>query len=309
MIKVRDIAHVRIRVPDLDRMETYLTDFGLVRADRSDGALYMRGTDPNHHCHITERGEVGMLGLAFFADSADDLREIATSPDASPVESVKEPGGGSRVVLTDPNGFKVEIVHGWEPVKALPTRKSEWNFGEQRQRQGVLRLQPGPSQVKRLGHVVIEVPDVTGTAKWYSDHFGLLASDIGYVDDPEKPITLFMRCDRGEEYVDHHSFLPIQSMTGKPGYHHAAFEVHDVNDVFLGHEYLKTKSYEHDAGIGRHILGSQVFDYWKGPWGFVTEHWTDGDLVNVHHKPEPAGIDKVMGSQWGAALGGPPPPE
>ena len=43
MIKVRDIAHVRIQVPDLDRMETYLTDFGLVRSERT-SACSGRGT-------------------------------------------------------------------------------------------------------------------------------------------------------------------------------------------------------------------------------------------------------------------------
>jgi len=32
--------------------------------------------------------------------------------------------------------------------------------------------------------------------------------------------------------------------------------------------------------VGRHILGSQIFDYWADPAGFKIEHYTDGDLFN-----------------------------
>ena len=56
-IKVTDIAYGRLKAPDLDLMEEFLTRFGMVRADRTSTALYMRGTDPAHHIHITEKGE------------------------------------------------------------------------------------------------------------------------------------------------------------------------------------------------------------------------------------------------------------
>ena len=45
ILKVRDIAWVRLRSPDLDQAEQFLTDFGLVRAERSADKLFMRGTD------------------------------------------------------------------------------------------------------------------------------------------------------------------------------------------------------------------------------------------------------------------------
>ena len=53
MIKVTDIAYVRLRAPDLDEAETFLTDFGLARSARTGDALYMRGSDTDHHCHVT----------------------------------------------------------------------------------------------------------------------------------------------------------------------------------------------------------------------------------------------------------------
>ena len=47
--KVTDIAYGRLRAPDLDVMEEFLTRFGMHRSDRTANALYMRGTDPAHH--------------------------------------------------------------------------------------------------------------------------------------------------------------------------------------------------------------------------------------------------------------------
>ena len=45
-IKVTDMAYGRLRAPDLDVMEEFLTRFGMIRAERTPTALYMRGTDP-----------------------------------------------------------------------------------------------------------------------------------------------------------------------------------------------------------------------------------------------------------------------
>ena len=52
IIKVTDLAYGRLRAPDLDAAEEFLTNFGMVRAERTPSALYMRGTDPAHHIHV-----------------------------------------------------------------------------------------------------------------------------------------------------------------------------------------------------------------------------------------------------------------
>lgn len=53
-------------------------------------------------------------------------------------------------------------------------------------------------------------------------------------------------------------------------------------------QWLEHKGYELSWGVGRHILGSQVFDYWymPGPAGKIRqiEHYSDGDLVNCHNE-------------------------
>jgi len=72
----------------------------------------MRGTDPEHHIHVTELGQARFVGLAFEAASEADLEKLSRLPGASPVEAIDEPGGGRRVRLADPHGHQIEVVHG-----------------------------------------------------------------------------------------------------------------------------------------------------------------------------------------------------
>ncbi|MGH0035060.1 MAG: VOC family protein [Myxococcota bacterium] len=299
MIKVEDIAYVRFGAPDLDEMERFLTDFGLVVAGRGDDVLYARGTDPEPYVHVTERGEAGFRAVGFAAASAEDLTTAAQLPGASAVEKIDAPGGGQKVCFSDPDGFTVEVVHGRSLLEPLPVRcASPLNFGEHAPRRGTLqRIPGGPSSVKRIGHCVLRVSDFRRSAEWYQSRFGFLVSDDIYLGEKENIVTSFFRCDRGEEYVDHHTFLCVG--LGGPGFDHAAFEVSDWDAVMAGHDHLQKAGYQHHAGIGRHLLGSQVFDYWRDPWGHVVEHFTDGDLLNVRHETglyDPGG---ALACQWG----------
>src|SRR5580658_5925935 len=123
VIKVTDIAYGRLRAPDLDVMEEFLTHFGMVRAERTPAALYMRGTGPARHLHVTEKGEPAFIGLAWHAADDDDLRRLAKLPGASAVEPVNEPGGGQRVRLVEPNGYRIEVLHGVAELAPLPVTR------------------------------------------------------------------------------------------------------------------------------------------------------------------------------------------
>lgn len=62
--------------------------------------------------------------------------------------------------------------------------------------------------------------------------------------------------------------------------HHSSFETHDFDAQVLGHDWLRHKGYENCWGVGRHIMGSQIFDYWFDPSRFILEHYVDGDLLD-----------------------------
>ena len=301
VIKVTDIAWGRVRAPDLDQAEAFLLDFGMVRAARTKSALYMRGTDPAHHIHVTELGEPGHVGLAFHAASADDLATLARLEGASPVETLDEPGGGKRVRLKDPDGYQVEVVHGIEVLAPITVERPALNWGNARlRRAGTLcRLPHGPSRVKRIGHGVIMTRDIKRALAWYRGTLGLICSDDVYADDKANLVGSFNRCDRGDEYVDHHVFFCIKGE--RVGLNHLSFEVADIDDVMIGHEHLQAKGHRHVWGIGRHLLGSQIFDYWADPWGRVHEHWTDTDMLNAKSPPGLVSRTELAGP-WGEAI-------
>ena len=304
--KAADFLWARLRSPDLGQAEEFLVDFGLAKVARTKDKLFMRGTDPVHHIHVTELGPSKFLGFAYGAASADDLKSAAKLPGASGIEDIDEPGGGQRVRLTDPNGYQIEIVHGLEQVAKLPVVENVLNWGEdKRRRAGVLcRLPRSAAQVKRIGHGVLMATNIAATLKWYRETLGFLVSDDVYDGDKSNVIGSFNRLDRGDDYVDHHVFFCIAGP--KTGLNHVSFEVRDVDDVMIGHEYLKAKNkYKHVWGIGRHVLGSQIYDYWADPWGRVHEHWTDTDILNATAPANQISAEDGLKSQWGQII----PPE
>lgn len=299
MIKVTDIAFVRFNAPDLDRMEQFLKDFGLATARREDGALYSRGSDPAPWIHMVTQGERAFAGVGFSAASVSDLEAAAAMDGASPIEELDGPGGGHRVRLTDPDGFNVEIVHGRQQAEPLQvTRARPYNNGSEQRRFNTLqRVERGPSPVKRLGHCVLRVTDFRTSDEWYRSRFGFLCSDEAYIGKPENVLMAFLRCDQDVKPVDHHSFLCIGF--GGPAFDHAAFEVEDIDAVMLGHEHLEKAGHDHMTGVGRHVAGGQVFDYWRDPYGFVLEHFTDSDLLDASVEAGRYEMGPGAGTQWG----------
>ena len=299
IIKAYDLAYGRLWAPDLDKEEEFLTDFGMIRAERTANALYMRGTDPPHHIHVTELGEPKFVGIAVHAASPEDLEKLTRLPGASPIESIDEPGGGRRVRLTDPDGHQVEVIHGMQMLDPIPVTRPPVNSGyDKYRRKGALyRVPRGPAQIKRFGHFVLMSPNFDKMVAWYRETLGFICSDEIYAGEKSNIIGSFNRLDRGEDYVDHHAFFCIRG--DKKGLNHLSFEARDIDDIMIGHEHLKQKGYDHFWGIGRHLLGSQVYDYWGDPWGRVHEHWADTDVLNAHTPPNLWERGEGTGGPWG----------
>lgn len=192
------------------------------------------------------------------------------------------------------------MVHGIKRHKAIPVKRQPLNLGNDGlKRAGApMRLPKGPSRVKRIGHGVMAAPNVAATAQWFRDTLGFICSDDIYAGTKDNIIGSFNRCDRGREYVDHHVFFCVKNE--RAGLNHLSYEVQDIDDVFMGHQHLaQLGTYEHMWGIGRHLLGSQIYDYWSDPWGRVHEHWSDTDRLNVKNGSNLLSAEEGFVSQWG----------
>jgi catechol 2,3-dioxygenase-like lactoylglutathione lyase family enzyme len=159
-----------------------------------------------------------------------------------------------------------------------------------------------PARIERLGHVVLESARFNRALDWYQQHLGLIVSDFLYFPGQRDrgPTMAFIRCDRGATPADHHTL----AMSLGPGrkYIHSAYQVADLDALAAGGEYLKEHRYKHSWGIGRHIEGSQIFDYWRDPDGFLVEHFTDGDMFDDSVEPGWAQMSASGLSQWGPAV-------
>ena len=298
IITVEDIAHVRFAAPDLAQMEAFLQDFGLETFELN-GRLYGRGGDGRSFLHSTETGAPGFKGLGLRATSSTDLERLAVAEGLA-VEDLPDPGGGKVVRLTDPDGFAVEIVAGQAKasVSADVTEAQRNSFANIARLRTAVRLEPGPSHVRRIGHCVLNVSDFRRSEAWYKARFGFLTSDEVEAA-PGVALGAFMRCNRGDQPADHHTLFLAQ-LPQKAGFLHAAFEVTNLDDLMLGHAHLKAKKRTQAWGVGRHIMGSQIFDYWKDPWGHELEHWTDGDLFTAADPPQKMPMSALLAVQWGA---------
>jgi len=302
MPKALDIAYVVYQVTDLDRMEEFLRDFGLTTAERNPQALYMRGSGPAPYIHVTLAGDENrFIGAAFRMSSKEDLDVLALLPGSSAVEKLDAPGGGLRVRMTTPDQCRVDAVWGVADAPRLGYRApNPFNAAEAKARRNVsLRAKREPCAAMRLGHFVLRVSSHDASLAWMRQRFGLVAADYMSVPgQPDKIIGTFLRCDRGAEYVDHHSLLLVEA--DEPGVHHCSFEVQDLDAIMGAHDYLRGRGYRLDCGVGRHLLGSQIFDYWRDPFGFRVEHYTDGDIVNSDHQPSTFSGTADQTTQWGA---------
>lgn len=298
ILKIEDIAHVRFGAPDLDAMKAFLIEFGLVPVGSNDGILYARGAGCAPFVHATSQGESRFVALGLRAENVSDLKKLAEAEGAE-LEPLHAPGGGYAVALTDPDGFRVEVVAGQTPAEILPLpAEPPRNAAETKTRlRAPLRLEAGPAHVARLGHAVLEVRDFRASEAWYKSRFGFVTSDEIELS-PGFAIGAFLRCDRGEAPTDHHTLFLLQSPQA-PRFNHAAFEVAHLDDLMEGHDHLKKNGRVPAWGVGRHILGSQVFDYWKDPWGNELEHWTDGDLFSLSDGSNKATFQELLGVQWG----------
>ncbi|MFI5507183.1 VOC family protein [Mycobacterium sp. NPDC051804] len=304
VIKVADIAWLEFEKPDLARAEAFARAFGFATALRTPDELHLRGADAAAPCVILRRGPRSrFVGTAFRAQDDGDVLRLADAVGAR-VRALPESIGGVSVDLVDPSGGRICVVSGMHALPELPKQRPHtFNFGHRTRRTNeTQRPARVPATVQRLGHVVMQTTDYTATLNWYLDHLGMIVSDFLYYPGQRDrgPVMSFIRADRGSLATDHHTLALALGPDNR--YVHSAYQVCDLDALAAGGEYLCERGYFRSWGIGRHIQGSQLFDYWRDPDGFLVEHFADGDMFDNTLEPGWAPFTASGLSQWGPAV-------
>jgi catechol 2,3-dioxygenase-like lactoylglutathione lyase family enzyme len=301
VVKVVDLAWLVFEKPDLDRAQTFASDFGFTVSARSAEELRLRGTFAGTDALVIRRGERSrFVGPVFRAADRSDLERLARATGAR-MRPLGPGGPGEIVDLTDPSGLPVGVVHRAQTHPALPEQLPlTLNTGPSAQRfNHAQRPAREPARVQRLGHVVLQTPRFAATLEWYLQTLGLIVSDFLFLPEQRElgPTMAFLRCDRGATPADHHT-LAMHLGPGR-GYVHSAYQVTDLDALAAGGRYLAERGYRRAWGIGRHIQGSQLFDYWRDPDRLMVEHFADGDLFDASLQPGWAPMSASGLAQWG----------
>lgn len=136
---------------------------------------------------------------------------------------------------------------------------------------------------KRIHHVVWTFPDVDEALDYYRDRLGFRLTDI------QKGFGVYIRADGAYEH--HNIFIadanaPMPGFDGTLKFHHANFEVEDIDEMLVAKNYLDRRGYRfNDWGFGRHRLASSAFLYVPCPAGGEAEYGADSDCVDDSWKP------------------------
>jgi 2-polyprenyl-6-methoxyphenol hydroxylase-like FAD-dependent oxidoreductase len=294
VIAVHSVHRFVYTVPDLKVARQFYEAFGLdVREIASRLDLYTFG---NTHCWASLFQAPGPKKLQYiaygiFAEDEPTFRErITRSGQGIAPHALAVHTGG--LWLRDPDGIATQLVVAdkCSPSKAFtPAVEAPRVPGK-----GVVAGRSKVKQVRptHLSHVLRYSPDVLAMIQFNTEQLGLRLSD------KSMDIVAFMHTPHGS---DHH--LVAYAKSHAPGLHHSSWDVSSIDDIGNGAEQMRVAGYTKHWGLGRHVLGSNYFNYVADPWGswceysygidFVppTHDWIAGD-----HHPE----DSMY--QWGPAF-------
>jgi catechol-2,3-dioxygenase len=284
-----------LEVPDLEVADSYFSDFGLLTGERGETLVARCDGRDQDQIVVTEAGRKQLAWAAFSVEpgSLDELSRQVVAAGYPRIDGPEAAGEGHW--FRDPDGLPVllseAVQAGARDYTALP-----WNMGGQYPRTDHdrwldVRAATAPKP-RRLGHVIKYSPDLDRAERFYIGALGL------HLSESLNGRLSFWHCGSG----DHHIFGA--SASRGPGLHHSSFEVSDIDEIAMGAHHMAERGHVDQWGLGRHTFGSNLFVYFKDPWGSWTEYFSDIDQITR----------AFQGRRWevgeaGSAVWAPPMPK
>jgi len=149
---------------------------------------------------------------------------------------------------------------------------------------------------QKLAHVVVNTPDIDRATAFYRDVLGFKISDWS------EHVMSFLRCN-----PEHHSIA--FNAAPHAGYNHSSWTMASIDELFRAQGRVRACGSPLMWGTGRHGPGSQVFNYFVEPSGYVVELIADGVEIAPGEAWEPTVWQRTpeFMDLWGTA--GPPSAE
>ena len=274
---VTNLQHFALAVPDPAKGRDFYQAAGLDAFDRGKQvAMRCAGRDqdqillvegPRRRLHHISFGttEQGLGAIMRAAEAARVVRRDAPNETALP-----------GLWLEDPDGVLVNVrVAEPAPSRGGPDATGDpepWRINtpghyERRGARGAIdrRAEVLP---RRLGHVLQFTADTAAKTDFYTRVLGMKLSD--HVGDA----LAWFHCAGGS---DHH--VVAFGKSDGPGFHHASFEMANIDHIGIGAQRLLDRGYQDGWGLGRHVIGSNYFHYVRDPWNGLIEFFSDIDYI------------------------------
>lgn len=277
---ITNLDKVIFGVAEMESSVRFWTDFGLAPCESpderarsfraQDGSTVELRTldDPALPPAIDD--DATMREATFGLDGPDGLAAVAA--ELSKDREVREDPDGTLHTV-DPLGFPIAFrVSRKIPVTAPPIEYNRPGRPDRLNTRGLILKSARPLE---MTHTVYMIDDPDTVVPFYVDRLGFIVSDCypgrGY----------FMRGGSS----NHHHDLFLLNVGGKRGYHHLAFELGSVHELFGGGLNMTRKGWRTALGPGRHPISSCYFWYFDCPSGGAAEYDFDSDAVDERWEP------------------------
>ena len=256
---------IELSVKNPDELGSFWERHGFIRT--SDGVY---GTVDRPTVMTIKEGDHRHLSAMHFSCAAErDITDIAKRLEGLGVASLAT---STTLECTDPVlGHTIRIDVGAPAPVAAPAPLAA-NRPDNRTRWNSRAASIDPSKrrpPRRLGHVVLGSPQIEKSLAFYFDGLGFRISD-----QFAGATATFGRVE-----TDHHNLLIHRARVGF--LNHYALEVDDFDSVGEnGTAVLNERPDSHIVGVGRHLVGSNIFWYLRDPSGSMFEFFADMDHIN-----------------------------
>lgn len=266
-------------VHDLERCKSFWRDFGLADVEESDEhAVFACASNAKVEVRLADDpslpppviADPGVREVVFGATDQETVDKIAA--ELSSDHSLTSDSKGS-IHTVGPEGLGL----GFQVTERVPLEQADTKYNapwkEERFDQPAKFYDKAVPQ--HLAHAVFYINDLEGTPAFYRERLGFKLTDA-YTDR-----GCFLRCNGS---VDHHNLFLIY-MPPNRGFHHTAFEVRDIHEVFGGGLRMNELGWTTHLGPGRHNVTSAYYWYFRNPSGGAAEYGFDTDRVTDNWVP------------------------
>jgi catechol 2,3-dioxygenase-like lactoylglutathione lyase family enzyme len=266
---VHSINSFALFLSDINEAKKFIDAFGLEVTQNGNELLVRTAGDDHVWLKVIKAGSKALayLALGCYEGDFEQIKQqviVAGGRPATPPSHGNPEGFWFR----DPDGNLIQLCVA---PKKMPDGKSV--LGDNSIPSGIQgaffrstvpKVYPG-----RLAHMLLFTGNMPKILAFYEKGLGLK------VADRSGNIVAFTYARYG---CDHHLIAFVTSEKGR-GFHHSAWDMPSIESVGLGAEQMRNAGYQHHWGVGRHVIGSNYFNYVKDSFGTWWEYSAHIDYI------------------------------